>query len=202
MKENKLDFGILLNIDIDHIDYHGSINSYHEAKKKILLAKNSISYQTDPYKLFEWITNTRPKKIELKNLPYRYEMVAKNVINDSKSTNYHSLSYALKEAKNFFKGSNFVLIVCGDPKKENFRKISLHEPEEVFIFGLHSKDIDICINHLKRTMMSSLSQTLETIYKQRTTKNIYFHLVIPAVKTLIILKKEESILIFYLKVTL
>ena len=34
MKENKLDFGILLNIDIDHIDYHGSINSYHDAKKK------------------------------------------------------------------------------------------------------------------------------------------------------------------------
>ena len=50
--------------------------------------------------------------------------------------------------------------------------------------------------------MSSLSQTLETIYKQRTTRTSYFHLVIPAVKTLIILMKEESILIFYLKVTL
>jgi UDP-N-acetylmuramoylalanine--D-glutamate ligase len=174
MKENKLDFGILLNIDVDHIDYHGSINSYHDAKKKILLAKNSISYETDPYKLFEWITDTKPKKIKLKNLPYRYQMVANNVINDSKSTNYHSLSYALKEAKNFFKGLNFVLIVCGDPKKENFRNISLHEPEEVFIFGVHSKDIDKCINHPKKTMMSSLSQTLETIYKQRTTKNILF----------------------------
>ena len=114
------------------------------------------------------------KKIELKNLPYRYETVAKNVINDSKSTNYHSLSYALKEAKNSFKGLNFVLIVCGDPKKENFRNIYLHEPEEVFIFGVHSKDIDKCINHPKKTMMSSLSQTLETIYKQRTTKNILF----------------------------
>ena len=77
-------------------------------------------------------------------------MVAKNVINDSKSTNYHSLSYALKEAKNF-KGSNFVLIVRRS-KKENFRKISLHEPEEVFIFGLHSKDIDICINHSKKLL--------------------------------------------------
>ena len=64
--------------------------------------------------------------------------------------------------------------MCGDPKKENFRNISLHEPEEVFIFGVHSKDIDKCINHPKKTMMSSLSQTLETIYKQRTTKNILF----------------------------
>ena len=58
--------------------------------------------------------------------------------------------------------------------KENFRNIYLHEPEEVFIFGVHSKDIDKCINHPKKTMMSSLSKTLETIFKQRTTKNILF----------------------------
>ena len=52
MKENQLDYGILLNIEIDHLDYHGNFESYKEAKEKILLAKNSISYETDPYKLF------------------------------------------------------------------------------------------------------------------------------------------------------
>ena len=56
MKENKLDFGILLNLGIDHLDYHGNLSSYKKAKKRILLAKQIISYETDPYKLFEWIT--------------------------------------------------------------------------------------------------------------------------------------------------
>ena len=66
-------------------------------------------------------------------------MVANNVINDSKSTNYHSLSYALKEAKNFFKGSNFVLIVCGDPKKENFRKFLCMSQKKFLFLGFIQK---------------------------------------------------------------
>ena len=56
MKENKLDFGILLNLGIDHLDYHGNLSSYKKAKKRILLAKQIISYETDIYKLFECIT--------------------------------------------------------------------------------------------------------------------------------------------------
>ena len=56
MKKNRLDYGILLNLEVDHLDYHGSLDSYQDAKKKILLAKQKISHETDPYKLFEWIT--------------------------------------------------------------------------------------------------------------------------------------------------
>ena len=52
MRSNKLDFGILLNLDIDHLDYHGNLASYEKAKKRILMAKQKISYETDPYKLF------------------------------------------------------------------------------------------------------------------------------------------------------
>ena len=174
MKKNKLDYGILLNIDVDHIDYHGNIKSYKDAKKKILLAKNSISYESDPYKLFEWITETKPKQIEFENLPYRYEIITKNIINDSKSTNYHSLSYALRQASEFFKSSNFKLIVCGDPKKENFRKISVSEPEEVFICGFHAKDIDKCLDHPRKIIMDSLSDVLESIFKLSDSSNILF----------------------------
>ena len=76
--------------------------------------------------------------------------------NDSKSTNYHSLSYALRQASELFKSSNFKLIVCGDPKKENFRKISVSEPEEVFICGFHAKDIDKCLDHPRKIIMDSL----------------------------------------------
>ena len=39
MKVNGLDYGILLNIDIDHLDHHGNFESYKAAKEKILLAK-------------------------------------------------------------------------------------------------------------------------------------------------------------------
>ena len=59
MKINKLDFGILLNIDIDHLDYHGDFESYKAAKENFISEK-SISYITCPYELYEWITNEKP----------------------------------------------------------------------------------------------------------------------------------------------
>ena len=62
MKSNDLDFGILLNIQSDHIDYHGSFKSYKCAKEKILSAKNTITDEMDPFKLFQWITNKQPER--------------------------------------------------------------------------------------------------------------------------------------------
>ncbi len=174
MKENKLDFGILLNLGIDHLDYHGNLSSYKKAKKRILQAKQIISYETDPYKLFEWITESKPKKIKLKNLPYRYEIISETVINDSKSTNYHSLSYALKKANYLFNKSKYSLIVCGDPKKEGYRKIKVDGPERVYIFGLHAKNITECIDHPKKVIVNSLDDALNCIYDSNNSKNILF----------------------------
>ena len=174
MKDNLLDYGILLNIEIDHLDYHGNFKSYKEAKEKILLAKNSISYETDPYRLFEWITNTKSKKIELKNLPYRFEKISDNIINDSKSTNFHSLSYALEKANNLFKNSEYILIVCGNPEKEDFRKISIEGPKEILIFGEHSIDIDRCINHNKKNIFYSLEDVFNSLEGNKKNKNILF----------------------------
>ena len=71
MKVNKLDFGILLNIDIDHLDHHGNFESYKAAKEKILLAKNNISHKTCPYELFEWITNNTEWSFDLHMSPLR-----------------------------------------------------------------------------------------------------------------------------------
>ncbi len=174
MKKNKLDYGILLNIDVDHLDYHGSIKSYEDAKKKILLAKNTISNELDPYKLFEWITKTKSKEIKLKNLPLRYETIYKNIINDSKSTNYHSLSYALERARDSFKGSEYVLIVCGDTKKESNRLINIEGPEKVFIFGSHAKDINKCLHHPEKIKVDSLCEVFEIINQDIDHKNILF----------------------------
>jgi len=174
MKKNKLDYGILLNIDVDHLDYHGSIKSYEDAKKKILLAKNTISNELDPYKLFQWITKTKSKEIKLKNLPFRYETVYKNIINDSKSTNSHSLSYALEKARDSFKGSKYVLIVCGDTKKESNSLINIEGPEKVFIFGAHAKNINKCLHHPKKIIVDSLSEVFEIINQDIDHKNILF----------------------------
>ena len=174
MRSNKLDFGILLNLDIDHLDYHGNLASYEKAKKRILMAKQKISYETNPYKLFEWITESKPKKIKFNNLPYRYEIISSNVVNDSKSTNYHSLSHALKKAKHSFKKSKYSLIVCGDPKKEGYRNIKVDGPEKIYIFGSYAENINECIEHPKKIIVNSLDDALNQIYENTRPNNILF----------------------------
>ena len=171
MMKNDLDYGVLLNIDLDHLDYHGNFENYKTSKEKILLAKNSISNEINPYKLFEWITSFKADKIELKNLPYRFQKISENIINDSKSTNFHSLSYALNKANSLFQNLEYILIVCGDPRKEGYRKITIEGPGEILIFGDHRKEIDRCINHHKKTIYNSLEDISNSI---KGNKNILF----------------------------
>ena len=174
MRINDLDFGILLNIDVDHLDYHGNLEAYKKAKEKILLAKENISNQMDPYELFEWITKTKAKKIKLDNLPYRLEFISKNIINDSKSTNFHSLSYALNKDDDLFKDQEYILIVCGDPEKEGYREVLIEGPKEVLIFGKHAQSLDGCINHPRKTIYISLEDVLKSIKGNKNYKNILF----------------------------
>ena len=174
MRINDLDFGILLNIDVDHLDYHGNLEEYKKAKEKILLAKENISNQMDPYELFEWITKTKAKKIKLDNLPYRLELISKNIINDSKSTNFHSLSYALNKVDVLFKDQEYILIVCGNPEKESYRKVSMEGPKEVLIFGKHAQSLDSCINHPRKNVYVSLEDVFKSINGNKNYKNILF----------------------------
>jgi len=174
MITNNLDFGILLNIDVDHLDYHGDFESYKEAKEKILLSKKFIKSEIDPCKLFKWITKTDAKEIIFKNLPYRYQIISEKVINDSKCTNFHALKYAIKKTNKKFFDSEYILIVCGDPKKEGNREIEIFGPEEIYIFGKHSKQIDKCIKHSNKKIFETLEEIFKSLNSQKICKNILF----------------------------
>lgn len=62
MKENKLDFGVLINIQPDHLDYHKNFEDYKLAKEKILLAKQ-VTKISDPYHLYKWISGKIAKAL-------------------------------------------------------------------------------------------------------------------------------------------
>jgi UDP-N-acetylmuramoylalanine--D-glutamate ligase len=110
--------------------------------------------------LYEWITGKKSKKLELQNLPLRFEFIKKNIVNDSKSTNSNSLFYAIKEANFIFNENNYSLIMCGDPSKELYIKINIKGPREVIVFGDHRDEIQKCLTHKKVQVFRGLKESL------------------------------------------
>ena len=171
LKENKLDYGVLLNIAPDHIDYHGSFAEYKSSKERILEAKEK-SYENNPYKLFQWITGKEAEVIDLHNLPFRFEIISKSIINDSKSTNMHSLDYAIRKANQYF-NDKYDLIICGNPAKEGFRTFYPKGPEHILIFGSYANKINKCINHSEKKLYKNLPDVLTEISNSKN-QNILF----------------------------
>ncbi len=165
-----LDYGILLNIDSDHLDYHKNIEDYIQSKKRILEAKKSI--QNDDVKIiYKFITGSSPPKKELKNLPFRFQKINQNTINDSKSTNFHSLKFALHEASEIF--NHYALILMGNPKKEGYKKIEIANPALVVICGKYRDEIFSCVKHKNKVLCENLSLAIKEIEKANI-KNILF----------------------------
>ncbi len=165
-----LDYGILLNIDSDHLDYHENIEDYVQSKKRILEAKKSI--QSDDIKtIYKFITGSMPPKKELKDLPFRFQKINQNTINDSKSTNSHSLKFAICEASKIF--NDFALILIGNPEKEGYKEVKISNPSLVVICGKHGNEIFSCVKHENKVLCENLSLAVKEIEKANI-KNILF----------------------------
>ena len=165
-----LDYGILLNIDSDHLDYHENIDDYVRSKKRILEAKKSIQ-NDDVNTIYEFITGSVPPMKELKDLPFRFQKINQNTINDSKSTNSHSLKFALCEARKIF--NDFALILIGNPEKEGYKEVDISNPSLVVICGKHANEIFPCIKHENKVLCENLSLAIKEIEKANI-KNILF----------------------------
>lgn len=165
-----LDYGILLNIDSDHLDYHENIEDYVQSKKRILEAKKSIQ-SDDIETIYKFITGSIPPKKELKDLPFRFQKINQNTINDSKSTNSHSLKFALCEASKIF--NDFALILIGNPEKEGYKEVEISNPSLVVICGKHANEIFPCIKHENKVLCENLSLAIKEIEKANIT-NILF----------------------------
>ena len=169
----ELDYGVLLNIEPDHLDYHKSFSKYKKTKLRIFEAKET-STKSDPYELYDWIVGKKIKKQALKNLSFRFQKISKNLINDSKSTNSHSLKYAILKAAKYFGTNEYNLILCGDPSKENIKKLELIEPMNIYIYGSYTQQINRCVSHENKFLCSSLKECLNLIKTKKNTNKILF----------------------------
>ena len=108
---------------------------------------------------------------ELKDLPFRFQKINQNTINDSKSTNSHSLKFALCEARKIF--NDFALILIGNPEKEGYKEVDISNPSLVVICGKHANEIFPCIKHENKVLCENLSLAIKEIEKANI-KNILF----------------------------
>ena len=168
VKDIKLDFGVLLNIAPDHIDHHGTFAEYTNVKKRIKESKISTQ-ESNPKKLWSMITGRKLREVQdiaLHELPHRRQHVGIHnqlvFINDSKATNLTALKFALNKMS-----SPYVLILCGDPSKEQYDSYKIIGPTKVYIFGKHAEEISKKIFHPDKILLCNqgLSSVMNLIFK-------------------------------------
>ena len=176
IKEIHLDLGVLLNISPDHIDHHVNFENYKKVKNRIKESKK-VTEESDPRKLWSMITGKPQREvqnIELKDLSHRHQHVVTHdqmiFINDSKATNLAALKFALKKIS-----KPYVLILCGDPDKEQYESFKIIGPTKVYIFGHHAEEISRKIFHPEKLLFHNqgLSSVMRSIFKETYDSQIH-----------------------------
>ncbi len=206
-----LDFGVVLNIASDHLDWHGNFKNYLEAKSKIIkfTKKNKILVYSDlirefadyetkknvnaEYSSFEnidmpfsnellvpfldliYLLDLNKENLEeachkflvsLEQLEHRYERIdfKGNIkfINDSKATNFHAVTNAIKRSK------NIILILHGLTKNipseelkltSDVKKIIVQSEMKLNLNQFYGKIIKYeSINEIKNLIKSEMQE--------------------------------------------
>ena len=210
-KNLTLDFGVILNIASDHLDWHGNFKNYLEAKSKIIkfTKKNNILVYSDlirefadyetkknvntdysslenidtpfsnellvPFLDLIYLLDLNKSNIEevchnflvgLEQLEHRYERIdfKGNIkfINDSKATNFHAVTNAIKRSK------NIILILHGLTKNipseelkltSDVKKIIVQSEMKLNLNQFYGKIIKYeSINEIKNLIKSEMQE--------------------------------------------
>ena len=201
MKEIQLDLGVLLNISPDHLDVHDSFVQYTKIKKRIFENSNfkigpeglgldldfilpEITdheiYNKEAVKRILLHIGLKKKSIEEKiltfnPLPHRLEDISLNkhltIINDSKSTNPHSLNAAI----NKYKDEKIILIMGGLKKNLSFRplmEVLKRNTKKVFVYGADREKISNEIEELNPIVLESMTRAVKEAINYSTKNDL------------------------------
>lgn len=144
------EIGILTNIAIDHIDWHGSFDAYIQAKQRLTahlmikddeIPSHELASQNMRFAYAACLhLGLTHKEImsgieSFKGLPHRQETIRTighvSFINDSKATNLHSTQYAFK----CFQDKPLFWIAGGKPKQKGFGDLTLSSVYKAYYIG-------------------------------------------------------------------
>ena len=192
---------VLLNISPDHLDVHDSFQQYTKIKKRIFENSNfkigpegigldldfimpEITdheiYNQEAVKRILLHIGLKKKSIEEKILsfnppPHRLEDISLNkyltIINDSKSTNPHSLNAAI----NKYKDEKIILIMGGLKKDLSFRplmEVLKRKTKKVFVYGADREKISNEIEELNPIVLESMAQAVKEAINYSTKNDL------------------------------
>ena len=192
---------VLLNISPDHLDVHDSFEEYTKIKKRIFensnfkigpegtgvdldfimpeIADHEI-YNQEAVKSILLHIGLKKKSIQEKinsfsPLPHRLEDISFNkhltIINDSKSTNPHSLNAAI----NKYKDEKIILIMGGLKKDLSFRplmEVLKRNTKRVFVYGADREKISNEIEELNPIVLESMAQAVKEAINYSTKNDL------------------------------
>ena len=181
---------VLLNISPDHLDVHDSFEQYTKIKKRIFENSNFkigpegtgldldfimseiIDHEIYNHEAVKSILLhlglkkgcIEEKILTFNPLPHRLEDISLNkhltIINDSKSTNPHSLNAAI----NKYKDEKIILILGGVKKNLSFRsllEVLKKNTKKVFVYGADREKISNEIEELNPIVLESMAQAVK-----------------------------------------